>query len=47
MKNRGVEIIYLGFESKPNKGLTFTTDRTILLRDFEILDAFREKEEKK
>ena len=41
-KKRGVEIIYLGFENRPNKGLTFTTDRTILLRDSEILDAYEE-----
>ncbi len=36
---RGVEIIYLGFERQPNKGLTYTTNRTILLRDAEILEA--------
>lgn len=36
---RGLKIIYFGFESQPNKGLTFTTDKTILLRSSEIIDA--------
>lgn len=32
-----VQIIYLGFETNPNKGLSYTTNRTILLRNQEIL----------
>ncbi|MBI1866516.1 MAG: NYN domain-containing protein [Candidatus Staskawiczbacteria bacterium] len=36
LKKRGVERIYLGFENDPNKGLTFTTNRTILIRNSEI-----------
>lgn len=39
LKERGVEIIYLGFENNPNKGLTFTTNRTILLRNPEVIEA--------
>jgi len=39
LKRRGVEVIYLGFESKPNKGLVYTCDRTILFRDAEIIEA--------
>lgn len=38
LKNRSVERIYLGFENSPNKGLTFTTNRTILIRNSEILE---------
>ncbi|NTU46532.1 NYN domain-containing protein [Candidatus Roizmanbacteria bacterium] len=38
-KKRGVELVYLGFEFQPNKGLTFTTNRTILLRNSEIKEA--------
>ncbi|MFA5828198.1 MAG: NYN domain-containing protein [Candidatus Shapirobacteria bacterium] len=38
-RSRGLEIIYLGFESMPNKGLTFTTNKTILLRSSEIINA--------
>lgn len=38
LKNRNVELIYLGFENSPNKGLTFTTNRTILIRNSEILE---------
>lgn len=39
LKKRGVEVVYLGFETNPNKGLTYTTNRTILLRNPEVLDA--------
>lgn len=39
LKIRGVEVVYLGFETKPNKGLTYTTNRTILLRNPEVLEA--------
>lgn len=35
-RKRGVEVVYLGFESSPNKGLTFTTNRTVLFRNNEI-----------
>lgn len=38
LKKRGVERIYLGFETSPNKGLTFTTNRTILIRNSEVLE---------
>jgi len=38
LKQFGVENIYLGFENGPNKGLTFTTDRTILIRNSEVLN---------
>ncbi|MDO8686586.1 MAG: NYN domain-containing protein [Candidatus Berkelbacteria bacterium] len=38
IRRRGVECIYLGFENEPNKGLTFTTDRTILIRNSEVLE---------
>ncbi len=34
---RNVEVIYLGFELQPNKGLTATTKRTILIRNAEAL----------
>lgn len=37
LNKRGVETIYLGFEIMPNKGLTFTTKRTILIRNAEVL----------
>ncbi len=39
LKARGVEVIYLGFEAQPNKGLTYTTDRTILFRNNEIMEV--------
>ncbi|MFA6992702.1 MAG: NYN domain-containing protein [Candidatus Gracilibacteria bacterium] len=38
LRNLGVERIYLGFENSPNKGLTFTTNRTILIRNSEIVE---------
>jgi len=38
LKNEGAERIYLGFEISPNKGLTFTTNRTILIRNSEVAE---------
>jgi len=38
LKNEEVERIYLGFEDSPNKGLTFTTNRTILIRNSEVAE---------
>lgn len=38
LRKRNVERIYLGFEMMPNKGLTFTTNRTILIRNSEVLE---------
>ena len=43
VRRRGVEVAYLGFESSPNKGLTYTTNRTILLRNPEVIKAYRSK----
>lgn len=43
LKNRNIEVVYLGFEIAPNKGLTYTADRTILLRNSEILEVFNSK----
>lgn len=40
LKKRGVEVIYLGFEMNPNKGLMYTANRTILIRNSEVLDCF-------
>lgn len=39
LRERGVEVVYLGFETNPNKGLTYTTNRTILLRNPEVIAA--------
>lgn len=39
LKERKVEIVYLGFEASPNKGLTYTTNKTILLRNSEVVTA--------
>jgi len=38
VKNRKVTCVYLGFESLPNKGLSYSTDRTILIRNSEIFE---------
>lgn len=38
LNKRNVECIYLGFEIMPNKGLTATTKRTILIRNSEVLN---------
>lgn len=36
LEDNKIERIYLGFEYSPNKGLTFTTNRTILIRNSEL-----------
>lgn len=41
LSKREVERIYLGFEANPNKGLTFTTNRTILIRNSEVKEFLR------
>ncbi len=38
-RKRGVKVIYLGFQFQPNKGLTYTTNGTVLFRNSEILKA--------
>lgn len=35
---RKVKCTYLGFENQPNKGLTYTTNKTILIRNSEVLE---------
>ncbi|HBI25700.1 MAG: hypothetical protein UT41_C0001G0181 [Candidatus Wolfebacteria bacterium GW2011_GWC2_39_22] len=37
VKKRGVSCVYLGFETQPNKGLSYNTHRTILIRNSEVL----------
>ena len=41
LRKRKVEIIYLGFEISPNKGLIYTCNRTILLRNSEVMEALK------
>ena len=36
-KSRGVKVVYLGFESNPNKGLMYTSNKTILIPDKEVI----------
>jgi uncharacterized LabA/DUF88 family protein len=43
LRKRNVEVVYLGFETKPNKGLTYTTNRTILLRNHEVVEACKKQ----
>jgi len=38
LEEQGIERIYLGFEISPNKGLAYTTNRTILIRNTEVLE---------
>ena len=41
VRNRKISCIYLGFENQPNKGMTFTTNKTILIRNSEVLEYAR------
>jgi uncharacterized LabA/DUF88 family protein len=38
VRARKIVCIYLGFEAQPNKGLSYTTNRTILIRNSETLE---------
>ena len=38
VRNRKVSCVYLGFEAQPNKGLSYTTSRTLLIRNSEIFE---------
>ena len=38
VRDRKVSCVYMGFESQPNKGLSYTTNRTILIRNSEVLE---------
>ena len=40
IKHRGVKVIYLGFEFKPNKGLIYTASRAILIRNSDVRDCY-------
>jgi len=41
VKDRGIRCMYVGFESSQNKGLTYTTNKTILIRDSEIIEFLK------
>lgn len=36
VRNRDVKCAYVGFEAQPNKGIAYTTSRTILIRNSEL-----------
>ena len=38
VRDRKVSCVYLGFEEQPNKGLSYTTNRTILMRNSELVE---------
>jgi len=38
VRARKIMCVYLGFESQPNKGLSYSTNRTILIRNSEVLE---------
>jgi len=38
VRSRGVACVYVGFETLPNRGMSYTTDRTILIRNPEALE---------
>lgn len=39
LRKRRINTIYLGFEVSPNKGISYTTNRTILIRNSEVLNS--------
>lgn len=42
LKRRGVSVVYVGFANQVNAGLSQTTDKTILIRETEVVDAWNE-----
>lgn len=40
LKKRSVQVVYVGFEIEPNKGLIYTSDRAILLRNSEVVSSY-------
>jgi len=38
VRKRKVDCVYLGFEAQPNKGISYATNRTVLIRDSEVLE---------
>jgi uncharacterized LabA/DUF88 family protein len=40
-QKRGAKVVYVGFATQPNKGLTATCDKAILFRDEEIVEGWR------
>ena len=38
VRDRKVNCVYLGFEAQPNKGISYTSSRTILIRNSEIFE---------
>lgn len=41
VRDRRVNCVYLGFEAQPNKGLSYTTNRTLLIRNSELFEFER------
>src|SRR3989344_2055181 len=38
VRDRKVSCVYLGFEMQPNRGISYKSDRTILIRNAEVLE---------
>ncbi len=37
---RGIQVVYLGFKSSPNKGLIYTTSKNILIDDADVVKSY-------
>ena len=44
-QERGAKVVYVGFEYQPNRGLVATCDRPSMLRDNEIIEAYKQANE--
>jgi uncharacterized LabA/DUF88 family protein len=38
VRDRKVNCVYLGFEAQPNKGISYSSNRTILIRNSELFE---------
>jgi len=43
IRRRGTKCVYLGFENEPNKGLTYTTNRTVLIKNSEVVEFLNDE----
>lgn len=43
VKKRGKVCLYLGFENSPNKGISYSCDRTVLVRNSEVIQFLPQK----
>jgi uncharacterized LabA/DUF88 family protein len=39
LKGKGVKVVYMGFENQPNRGMIYTSNKTVLIKKDEVVAA--------